>query len=156
VAGDLLTDAELELLATARRAVLATIDPRGRPRLVPICFVVGGEAPLHLYSPIDEKPKASADPRILARVRDVLARPEVGILVDRWDEDWTQLGWLRLDARAQLVEPGTTPEHDQAVARLRRKYPQYEAHDLEGRPLLRLTVERVRSWSAREVSPSTP
>jgi PPOX class probable F420-dependent enzyme len=105
-----LTPAEHDLLESARRAVLATIAPSGRPRLVPITFgfaisLTGDSKKLVLYSPLDEKPKSVADPRRLARVRDVLERPRVTVLVDRWHEDWTQLAWLRLEGDAALIEP---------------------------------------------------
>ena len=69
-------------------------------------------------SPLDEKPKRSADPHDLARVRDVLARPAVSLLVHRWDEDWSRLGWVRLDG---LADSSTSaPGHAAAVARFAR------------------------------------
>ena len=152
-----LTPAQRALLNSARRAVLATSATNGRPRLVPIAFAVAGgdDAPL-LYSALDEKPKSVADPRDLARVRDVLARPRVSVLVDRWSEDWSELAWLRLDAMATLLEPTDSgrptdsdrAEHNLAVGLLRARYPQYAGHNLEGRPILRLQVERVVGWSA--------
>jgi PPOX class probable F420-dependent enzyme len=135
-----LTSDERGLLDSARRATLATIGEDGRPRLVPICFVLVGET---LYTPIDEKPKTTADPRGLARVRDIERRSDVAILVDRWDEDWTRLAWLRIDGRATLVEPDAS-----VLAALRAKYPQYRAHDLEGRVLIRIAILRARSWAA--------
>jgi PPOX class probable F420-dependent enzyme len=135
-------------LDAARTATLATIAPNGRPRLVPICFVVGTDdlvGRARIYSPIDEKPKSTADPRELARVRDVLARPETTLLVDRWSEDWTRLGWLRLEASAHLLEPGAD-EGAVVIEALRAKYPQYDGHRLEGRPMLRFIVERAVAW----------
>jgi PPOX class probable F420-dependent enzyme len=146
-----LDGAQWAFLAAARSATLATIAPDGRPRLVPVCFVRGtddGRGRARLYSPIDEKPKRGDDPHDLARIRDIRARPQATLLVDRWSEDWRRLGWLRLETRAELVEP-TPPEleeHAAAVAALRSKYPQYAAHRLEDRPILRFTVERVVAW----------
>src|SRR3989304_7686693 len=106
---------EPSFLAAARRAVMATRSPDGLSRLVPICFVVGAQddelGRPRLYTPIDEKPKASPDPHSLARVRDLLVLPEVTVLVDRWSEDWTRLGWLRLPGRGALPEP---PPHERA------------------------------------------
>ena len=147
----ILTEAERAFLAGARRAVLATIDPEGRPRLVPICHVVGGDDPLgrpRLYTPIDEKPKASADPARLARVRDLLVLPDAVILVDRWDEDWTGLGWLRVYGRAEILEPQPheRDEHAAAVVALRAKYAQYVAQRLEDRPIIRVAIDRSRAW----------
>src|SRR6188472_762878 len=141
-----LTPHQRSFLESSRRAVLATIAPDGHPRLVPICFVVAGEPPI-LYTPIDDKPKRSDDPLTLARVRDIQADPRVTVLVDRWDEDWTRLAWLRVEGIAILVKPGAEGiEHAAAIARLRAKYPQYGTHRLEERPLLRVTPERVVGW----------
>jgi PPOX class probable F420-dependent enzyme len=149
-------------LASARRAVLATISPDGRPRLVPICFVLDEARPV-LYTPIDDKPKRSDDPLALARVRDIVADARVTVLVDRWDEDWSRLGWLRCHGRAAVREPtadgapdadaaADSREHASAVAALRHKYPQYAVHRLEARPLIRVTIERVAHWGALDGS----
>ncbi len=137
-------------LASARRAVLATIAPNGGPRQVPVCFAVLESAgDTTLYSPLDEKPKRGTDPHALARVRDLSARPAVSLLVDRWHEDWTRLAWLRVEATASLVEPGA-PEHAPAVAALRARYPQYRTQALDVRPLIRLQPVRATWWSAAD------
>jgi PPOX class probable F420-dependent enzyme len=141
-----LTTDQRTFLESARRAVLATISPDGHPRLVPICFVVVGDAPI-LYTPIDDKPKRTDDPLALARVRDIVRDPRVTILVDRWDEDWTRLAWLRCSGRATRLAPDAgRHEHAVAVAALRAKYPQYATHRLEERPLIWVTLERVVGW----------
>src|SRR4029077_13061123 len=96
-----------------------------------------------LSSPRDDKPKSWADPHDLGRVRDLLAAPSATVLVDRWSEDWSSLGWIRLSGRATLMEPGPEDgdEHASAVGMLRAKYPQYAAHDLESRPIIRIAVD---------------
>lgn len=135
-------------LNASRRAVLGTIAADGAPRLVPVCFAVietrGGPV---IVSALDEKPKRSADPRRLARVRDLEARPLVSLLADRWDEDWSRLAWLRIDATASLLEPGDA-EHADAVVALRRRYAPYEAQRLGERPMIRLDPIRAVAWSA--------
>jgi PPOX class probable F420-dependent enzyme len=150
----ILTADDLAFLSAARTAVLATIDGGGLPRLVPICFVVTESPRLVLHSPLDEKPKRTGDPHMLARVRDVAERPEVSVLVDRWSEEWDRLGWIRLYGLAALVEPAGNPldgaEHGAVVAALRGKYPQYREQRLEDRPLIRIVVERCRSWGNLE------
>lgn len=163
-------------VAAARRATLATMRSDGRPRLVPLCFVLdegaadgpdrgadegggdedGPEGGLVLYSPIDEKPKRSADPMRLARVRDLLERPTAGVLVDQWDEDWARLAWVRLDCRADVLaapdadagrrDRVTTEERSGAIVALRAKYPQYVDQRLEERPLVRLTCRVAATW----------
>jgi PPOX class probable F420-dependent enzyme len=147
-----LSPEERAFVASARRATLATTDPHGMPRLVPVCFVLGEAGdrlgrPL-LYTPIDEKPKASADPKRLARVRDLLVLPEAVLLADRWDENWTRLGWVRLYGRGEILEPQPheREEHARAVETLRAKYAQYREQRIEDRPIIRITITEARSW----------
>ena len=147
---------EAAFLAAARTATMATIAPDGRPRLVPICFVLsvpeggaGAERPI-VYTPLDEKPKRSADTRALARVRDLLVLPEVTLLAERWDEDWSRLAWLRAYGTAELLEPESRErsEHAAALAALREKYSQYRDQRLEERPVIRILLTRTVSWGA--------
>ncbi len=105
-----------------------------------MCFVVIDDV---IWSPLDEKPKSVDDPRSLARVRDILERPTATLLVDRWSEDWDDLAWIRIEGDAAVVESDPA-----AVTTLRRKYPQYADHALESRPMIRIAIEAVRSWSA--------
>lgn len=142
----ILSESQRTFVEAARRAVLATIALDGWPRSVPVCFALDPARDV-LYTPIDEKPKATGDPRELARVRDIARDPRVAVLVDRWDEDWSRLGWVRLVGRAGLLEPGSS-EHAVAVLALRGRYPQYAAHDLDSRPMIRVSIERVSSWGA--------
>jgi len=143
-----LTEPERSFLSAARRAVLATIATDGRPRPVPICFVLDEARPI-IYTPLDDKPKRADDPLALARVRDIQADPRVTVLVDRWDEDWSRLAWLRCHGRAALLVPAA-PEHAGIVAALRAKYAQYATHRLEARPLIRIEVERATSWGLED------
>lgn len=144
-------------LAGARSVVLVTIAPDGRPRPVPACLALTGGEPPIAYSPIDDKPKSTDDPYALARVRDILRDPRVALLVSRWDEDWSRLAWLRCEGRAAVLDPAgpatgtnarddTRVEHAAAVAALRAKYPQYVAHRIEARPILRIELERAVLW----------
>jgi PPOX class probable F420-dependent enzyme len=144
-----LTTADRESLAEARRATLATIAPDGRPRLVPVCFVVIDDV---VWTPLDEKPKAVDDPRRLARVRDVERDARVTLLVDRWSEDWSELGWLRVDGHAELVEIADPS----IMAALRAKYPQYARHDLESRPMIRIALDRAVRWDASTADADSP
>ena len=54
------------LVAESRVARMATIDPDGRPHLVPLVFAVDGDV---LYSSIDDKPKRTPQVRRLANIR---------------------------------------------------------------------------------------
>jgi PPOX class probable F420-dependent enzyme len=146
----ILSSIERAFLSRAREGVLATLAPAGRPRIVPICFVLDdGRADLPvLYSAIDDKPKASSDPHRLGRVRDLIRMPQASVLVARWDEDWSRLGWLRIDGRGTILDARSSGyrEHRRAIDLLRAKYPQYATHRLEERPVIRIVVEAARSW----------
>ena len=123
-----------------RVARLATVDERGRPHVVPICYAYSGG---RLYTPLDLKPKAVA-PEGLRRVRNILANPHVQVLIDDYDEDWSQLAFVQLRGTATLLHEGV--EYGRALRLLRRKYPQYDALPLAGRPIIQIAVERVVAW----------
>ena len=129
-----------DLVAAARVARLASITPEGSLHLVPICFVLHGE---ELYSAVDEKPKRS---RSLQRLENVRTHPEVAVLVDHYEEDWSLLWWVRLRGAGRVVERG--PELDRALRLLAEKYEQYRERPPRG-PVLAITVAEWRGWSAR-------
>ncbi len=54
------------------------------------------------------------------------ANPDVSLLVHAYDEDWTQLWWVRVDGRAEVVEGGAV--RDEAIELLAEKYPQYRTN----------------------------
>lgn len=135
-------------LERARVARLATADDLGRPAVVPVCFAVDGE---RVVTPIDEKPKEGR-PRDLRRVRDVEANPRVALVADRYDEDWSRLAWVQVRGTASVVEPGR-PAHESAVRALRRKYDQYDDHDLNGRPVIEIRPGHVVSWGDLAADP---
>jgi PPOX class probable F420-dependent enzyme len=122
----------------ARSARLATIDPDGRPHLVPIVFVLDGET---LYTAVDAKPKRS---RRLRRIENARERPDVTVLVDEYTEDWRALWWVRLRGRARVLESGE--EAERALGLLAAKYEQYE-REPPGVPVLAIDVTEWRSWS---------
>jgi PPOX class probable F420-dependent enzyme len=125
-------------LTEARVARLATTDPDGRAHLVPIVFALDGDT---LYSAVDRKPKRSSK---LRRIENARARPDVTILVDHYEENWSDLWWIRLRGRARVLDDGE--EHDHALALLQEKYPQYRAEPPEG-PVLAVDVTEVRDWT---------
>jgi PPOX class probable F420-dependent enzyme len=126
-------------LTAARVARLATTDPDGRPHLVPIVFALDGDT---LYSAVDRKPKRSTT---LRRIENARARPEVTVLVDHYEDDWSRLWWIRLRGRARVLDDG--PELERALDLLREKYPQYR-YEPPGAPVLAVDVTEVRSWAS--------
>ena len=137
-----MTPEQIAFLDGQRVARLATVDEQGRPHALPVCFALLDGA---LYTPIDEKPKRG-DPRSLRRVRNILAHPDVCLVADHYEEDWSRLAWLQVRGTAALV--ADPDERARALAALRARYPQYRAMDLESRPLIKITPSRVVAWAA--------
>lgn len=123
-------------------AVLSTAGPRG-PHAVPIVFARADGA---LWSPIDGKPKRGGSPSELARVRNIRRDPRVSLLFANYHADWSQLWWLRIDGAAEIRRAPA----DDAVAALRRKYPQYAEVPVLGPDglLLRIAITARTSWGA--------
>ena len=128
-----------ERVAAARVARLATLRADGRPHLVPICFALEGDA---LYSAVDEKPKRSLR---LLRLENIRRRPDVAVLVDHYDEDWSRLWWVRLDGTATVHEDGS--RYERGLELLGTKYELYRAEPPAG-PVIAVRIERWRGWEA--------
>jgi PPOX class probable F420-dependent enzyme len=132
---------ESSFVHAQRVARLATADANGCPHVVPICFAFDGS---RFFSVLDEKPKRVAD-RGLRRVRNIQENAKAAIVFDRYDEDWSRLGFVLVRGRAILLPPGEG-RHDQAIESLRARYPQYGSMAIETRPVIELTPESVTSW----------
>lgn len=128
------------LLQSARAAHLATSDKTGQPHVIPICFVYDGKC---FYSPIDEKPKRSA-PAQLKRLKNIRENPRVALVIDRYEEDWRQLGYILIFGKARVLQSGE--KFRGAVRRLRKKYPQYRTMALHERPMIVITPARLTAW----------
>jgi PPOX class probable F420-dependent enzyme len=136
----MLTDQQRRFLEAHRVARLATADAAGRPHVVPICYALTGDT---VYFTIDEKPKRKSGAS-LKRLANVRQNPFAALVVDRYDEDWSRLGWVMVQGRAEVLESG--PEHDLAQAGLRARYPQLATMRIEGLPVVAVRVDRAVSW----------
>jgi PPOX class probable F420-dependent enzyme len=135
--------ANLEAFLNAQRvARLATVDAQSRPHVVPVCFAYTNGI---VYIALDAKPKR-VPVRELRRVRNLIANPNVQLLVDVWDEDWTQLAYLQLRGAASVIEPGA--EQAEAARLLGARYVQYVTMQLEDAPVIRIAVESYTAWGA--------
>jgi PPOX class probable F420-dependent enzyme len=130
--------ARVDRAAVAR---LATIRADGTPHLVPVCFALDEEATTAV-SIVDRKPKRSLR---LQRLENVGVHPEVCLLVDHYDDDWTQLWWVRIDGTATVFDDGA--EHARAIELLAAKYRQYREQPATG-AVLAIALERWVSWSS--------
>ena len=141
-------DAALEEILAAwpvgRLAMVAAAG--GGPWVTPVVFVPVGKS---IWTPIDGKPK-SGNP--LARLANAAADPRAALLLDEYSQDWSRLWWVRIDGTVRVHRVGRDPQGAaaNAIAALRRKYPQYRTVPLFSGPptLLELSIERARGWSA--------
>jgi PPOX class probable F420-dependent enzyme len=136
----MLSERECQFLADRRVGHLATADRGAAPHVTPVCFALAGET---LYITIDEKPKRVAG-RALKRIRNIFENPAVAVVVDRYDEDWTRLGFIMLHGRAEILTEGR--EHDEAQTLLKSRYPQLGAMQIARHPVIAVRIERTTSW----------
>lgn len=137
----MLTESQLRFLEAARVGHLATADAKGAPHVVPVCYAVENG---NLYITIDQKPKRQTAP--LKRLRNIQQNPQVAVTIDRWDEDWSRLGWIMLRGQAEVLHDGR--EHDHAQDLLRARYPQYRAMEIAALPVIAVRIARVSAWGA--------
>jgi len=135
---------------------MATLAEDGSPRLVPITFATVGEVVGEIvgelggriggrdvvFSAVDDKPKSTP---ALARLRRIERDPRVCLLADAYSEDWSQLWWVRADARAEVLTDGA--EWDTAIAFLQHKYQPYRLRPPTG-AVIRFVVSDWSGWTA--------
>lgn len=95
-----------------------------------------------LYTAVDEKPKRT---RRLQRLRNIEVNPQVEVVIDHYDEDWSTLWWVRLRGSARIVDDPC------AIELLAAKYPQYRDRP-PGGPVIAVSIEERVEWTA--ASPS--
>jgi PPOX class probable F420-dependent enzyme len=138
----MLTSEQEAYVQAGRLARLATVDERGRPHVVPVCYVYDGT---YFYTAIDRKRK-SAPTSDLRRIKNLVANPNVALLVDHYSENWDELSYVQVRGQAALVTSGE--ESERAVAALRGKYPQYETLLADDATVIRIEPRRAMSWTA--------
>jgi len=129
----------LHRLAGARVGHLATADLGGIPHVVPLVFVLIGET---IYWGVDRKPKRSRD---LKRLRNIRVNPNVQLVADHYEEDWSRLWWVRVTGHARIVEDDD--EADEALGALGEKYPQYGVEPPSG-PVVAIEIVRMSGWES--------
>jgi PPOX class probable F420-dependent enzyme len=127
------------MFAQSPVAMLATVGPDGVPHLVPVVFAVHGDV---VYTAVDAKRKSTKKLRRLANIE---GNPQVSLLVDHYDDDWSQLWWVRADGVATIHYSGEAMAG--GYAWLRQKYIQYQRIALDG-PVVTVEVKRWASWQA--------
>lgn len=93
-------DACRELLGSSGHGVLGTLHTSRGVDAVPVVFVISDDA---VVIPIDTvKPKAG---RRLQRLVNLEADDRAVLLVDHFDDDWSQLWWVRVHGPARESVP---------------------------------------------------
>lgn len=140
------------LLTTWPVARLATLNVDGSPHQIPIVFTWHDGC---FWSPIDAKPKRKVQ---LTRVANAISNPIASVLIDKYDDDWTQLWWIRADLEITVVqlheaEPEILAIARQAISKLEEKYLQYASTPILREPATILSMRRtaLTSWCAAEV-----
>ena len=129
---------ERAFIGRQRVGRLATADGSSEPHVVPICFALDADV---VYTPIYRKPKKTLR---LKRVRNIEETGRAALLFDRYDDDWSLLGWVLLRGSAALLEDG--PELERAVELLRERYVQYRGMPLREMPVIAVRVEQCARW----------
>lgn len=122
----------------ARIVRLATVGSNG-PHLVPVVFATDG---IRIYSAVDHKRKRTAHLRRLANIN---RNPNVSLLADHYEEDWSRLWWVRVDGTARIIaaEKEMAPGLDLLVER----YPQYATQRPAG-PVIEIEPTKWSGWSS--------
>jgi len=120
-------------------AMLATVGADSVPHVVPVVFAVHDNV---VFTAVDAKRKSTQKLRRLANIE---ANPQVSMLVDHYDDDWSQLWWVRADGVAAIHQSGE--EMATGYTLLRRKYLQYQRIALDG-PVITVEVRKWSSWQA--------
>ncbi|UCM89194.1 TIGR03668 family PPOX class F420-dependent oxidoreductase [Streptomyces marincola] len=122
---------------------LATADDAGVPHLVPATFAARDDT---LVIGVDHKPKRHHN---LRRLRNIAANPQVCVLADVYDDDWTQLWWARGEGTARVLDDA---QRCAPVEWLREKYAQYRDTPPAG-PVIEITVTRWSGWAFGDPAP---
>ena|SRR5947209_6140498 len=136
-----LTEAETSFMLCQRVGRLATADANGNPHVIPVCYAFDGT---RFYTPLDEKPKSVTESK-LRRVRNISVRPEVALVIDQYDDDWSRLGYILIQGHAVLLAPEDAL-HAGALVLLRERYIQYQTMALEKYPVIAITPAHITSW----------
>ncbi len=132
-------------MASSRIGHLATADESGAPHVIPVCFALASDS-MHgeiIYSVLDQKPKRTSLNR-LRRVRNIVANPQVALVVDHYEEAWDRLWYILIRGRAELLVDGE--ERVTAIGLLRQKYDQYQAMDIDDNPVIKIVATGTVAW----------
>ena len=127
-------------------ARLATVDAECKPYLVPVVFVFDNDC---YFIPIDEKIKRSK-PENLKRVKNIEQNPNVALLIDEYNEDWTKLQFIMIQGKASIIGGKELEQNEQVLLEkahklLSAKYVQYQEIGI-GEYVIMIAPQKVITW----------
>jgi len=136
------------MIHKARVARLATVDLECMPHLVPVVFVFDNDRDFY-FIPIDGKTKRSR-PENLKRVRNIKENPNVTLLIDEYNEDWTKLYFIMIQGKASIIGGKKSDQNEMSLLEkahklLRNKYPQYQKIGV-GEYIIMIMPQKVIAW----------
>ena len=129
----------VDFVREARVGRLATAGAGAEPHVIPCVYVLLDDA---IYSVVDEKPKSG---RRLLRLRNIDATGKAAVVVDHYEEDWSNLAFVLIRGPATTIT-SDDPRYALALDALRAKYPQYREMSLEDSEMVVLEAERWVAW----------
>ena len=127
-------DSAWSLLLSTDHGVLSTVHEERGVDAVPVVFAAVDDRRLAI--PIDTV-KAKSTTR-LQRLANIDRDPRCVLLVDHYDDDWSQLWWVRVHAQASVAD---------VVPDALRRFPAYAAPDAIVAAIV-LTPTEVTGWRA--------
>jgi PPOX class probable F420-dependent enzyme len=135
------------IIDKARIARLATVDTECKPHLIPVVFVFDND---RYFIPIDEKTKRSR-PEKLKRAKNIQQNPNVALLVDEYNEDWTKLIFIMIQGKACIIGGKELEQQndllllEKAQKLLSDKYLQYQKTGI-GEYVIMIIPQKVITW----------
>ena len=135
------------IIDKARVARLATVDTEFKPHLIPVVFVFDNG---RYFIPIDEKTKRSR-PEKLKRAKNIQQNPNVALLVDEYNEDWTKLFFIMIQGKACIIGGKELEQQndllllEKAQKLLSDKYLQYQKTGI-GEYVIMIVPQKVITW----------
>ena len=84
------------------RRRLGTADASGQPLVVPICYAFDGESSSRRSTPSRRRQDLAGS----SGSGIIRENPKVSVVIDRYDDDWTQLRYVIIQGRAELLTEG--------------------------------------------------
>ena len=138
------------IIDKATVARLATVDSECKPHLIPVVFVFDNDC---YFIPIDEKTKRSK-PEKLKRAKNIQQNPNVALLIDEYNEDWTKLYFIMIQGKASIIggkelERNELLLFERAHKLLSDKYLQYQKIGI-GEYVIMIIPQKVITWNMND------